>query len=222
MNEIYVILYGGRTSPTDAPDDHGSQGPVLGPFERAECAYLDGFEFGADGRLHAAGDFIFYDGIYYAHAALITGARFDEREDLRRRHVEFDQSKAVPPPLHGLSEDEDQPRRGFYRYEPPDGRRPHEPEHEVVFGIFPADGDGAYRELSMCWRGDHAGGHIARLEVTYESFDALSLFRDVQRELSFLPGLTPDDFCELLTRLGFLDMTAAKCPRAVPNPRATP
>lgn len=216
-DRIYVILYGGRPSPFDTPDDDGSQGPVLGPFDRAECAFLSGLDFSAEGVLPAAGDFLFYEGVYYARFAVITEERFEERPELQRRHATFDPAKAAPPLLEGLSEEGDKPRRGFYRYEPPDGRQRHEPDHEVVFGIFPEDGDGLYRELNMCWYPDTRGGLMARLEVFYEAFDALSLFRDVQREIASRPGLTPDDFCELLARLGFIDLTAQKCPRAASN-----
>jgi hypothetical protein len=213
-DSVYVVLYGGRETPTETPEDYGSEGPVLGPFDRAECARLSGLDFGADGALHAVGHLLFYGGSYFSRFAVITEERFDDRPALRKRHETFDRAKATPPLVHGLDDAEDKPRLAFYVYEPPDGRRPGDPENEVVFGVFPEDGGGVYKELRVCWYLVTGDRLMPRLEVFIEAFDALWQFRHVQAELARHPHITPAEFCRALSRLGFADITEQQCPVA--------
>lgn len=88
---------------------------------------------------------------------------------------------------------------------------------EICFGYFdlnPNEG-GTTGEMMMRWYDLGSGtGIAARLEVFDDAWHALFTFQDVLAALAERDGknITPAQFTELLTSLGFVDLTARQSP----------
>jgi hypothetical protein len=109
-------------------------------------------------------------------------------------------------------------RRGFHHFA--EGwyyrhRREYAPVDDVCFGLYAAEGyGGCEAEMVMEWVpvGD-SRTPTARLHVFDESFSLLSEFADVLKALAGRRKLRPKEFCELLKRCGFQDLTQRQGPR---------
>ena len=83
---------------------------------------------------------------------------------------------------------------------------------EVSFGSFFPDG-GTSGEMIMRWE-ELGGKNVPQLQCFDDGWSTLSSFTDLIAELGKLDddNITPKQFCELLTRLGFKDLTARENP----------
>lgn len=117
-----------------------------------------------------------------------------------------------------VEEDGERPVAAFYRLtdmkgrvEPP--RHYRGPEVEIEFGLFFKGGRGTAGEIVVAWERMGPDRELTpRLHAYGDSFAALWQLRRVLRELSTRPGVTPDQFCALLLRLGFTDFTLSDTP----------
>ena len=84
---------------------------------------------------------------------------------------------------------------------------------EVSFGHYALEG-GTTGEMSVRWS-ELGGKKVPKLECFDDGWHSLSTFTDLIAEMGNIDNenITPKDFCSLLTRLGFADMTPRKNPR---------
>lgn len=91
--------------------------------------------------------------------------------------------------------------------------KPGMPLDDVMFGVYHPHG-GTYGEMRMEWVAlDEFRTATPRLCVFGDAFKILPTFADVWAELVTSPNPTPEQFCDLLKRLGFEDLTQRKGPR---------
>lgn len=112
--------------------------------------------------------------------------------------------------------------RAFYRISssPASQQAPtimtHLDQEEVFFGLYYPDGrvPEGVGELSMSWyRHNAEDASTPRLEVTCSALRLLWKLRSViNATWRRSSAITPDEFCELLTRLGFRDLTETLLP----------
>jgi len=78
---------------------------------------------------------------------------------------------------------------------------------EVVFGFYSPEG-GTSGEMVVTW--EQLGGRtVPQLKVYDDAWHALNQLQDVLQELAEAEGenISPDQFCEILLRCGFKDLT---------------
>lgn len=86
---------------------------------------------------------------------------------------------------------------------------------EVCFGYFDPDDKSTSGDLMMRWYDlGFATGSAPRLEVFDDAWHALRSFQDVLAALAERDSqsITPAQFAELLTSLGFVDLTERESP----------
>ena len=93
---------------------------------------------------------------------------------------------------------------------------------EIEYGLFGPGGHGTTGEILMTWQPNYGGPRlIPKMHVYGDSFGALYQLRVVLRELARKPDIQPDEFCSLLTRLGFTDHTISDTPWIAHEPTGT-
>lgn len=109
--------------------------------------------------------------------------------------------------------------RGFYQsgrpvYELPRTLEPLNYKKEVVFGFYHTCGCApeGFGELSMRWyQYGEAGLLIPKLEVYGESLRLMWKMRNViNATWRKSPSISPEEFCELLLKMGFKDLTRTR------------
>ncbi len=113
---VYLKLFHGRKHPDEELDDWGEDGPVFGPLPFVHTTYGNHIKMGYGHNpesatrlpdyeavfceLHVIGDLLYYDGMWYGDWAVFDESIFnsgnDESQDLRRRHVLYDEQKCRP------------------------------------------------------------------------------------------------------------------------------
>lgn len=83
---------------------------------------------------------------------------------------------------------------------------------EINFGMYCEDG-GTEGEMSITWV-NLGGKGAAQLRSFDDSWNVLATFTDVIAAMKDREGIQPEEFCHLLLRLGFKDMTQRKGPKA--------
>lgn len=83
----------------------------------------------------------------------------------------------------------------------------------IMFGMYHPEG-GSSGEMKMEWVPIGKDIPTPQLMVFDDAFSALGLFTDVIQELAKVDSedITDDQFCEILDRLGFKDLTAYENP----------
>jgi hypothetical protein len=81
---------------------------------------------------------------------------------------------------------------------------------EVTFGFYSLDG-GTSGEMSVTWETLNMKP-VPKLEVFNDAWHALSHLQDVLEEMAKIDDedISPEQFCELLLKCGFKDLTARK------------
>lgn len=119
-------------------------------------------------------------------------------------------------------------KRGFYifgeSWYSKDVRKEH--QEEVTFGNYYKDG-GCEFELAATWQQlGSSSGLVLQINVFEDAFKAFSKFSDVFEALAKIPttrsSLNVKEFCSLLLKMGFEDMTSrvrpgSKKPAVCPN-----
>lgn len=89
---------------------------------------------------------------------------------------------------------------------------------DVIFGLYDKQG-GCIGEMGMRWYAlngtsgkDFGSQPTARLECFEDAFAVLSKFKELIKELGLVDSknIQPKEFCAMLKRLGFKDMTPTK------------
>ena len=72
MDQVVIHLFHGRKSPSKDMDDHGTEGPWLGPFDYVHFTYMSDIKIANnnhgesfDDRLRIHEGLIYYDGVFY-------------------------------------------------------------------------------------------------------------------------------------------------------------
>lgn len=83
---------------------------------------------------------------------------------------------------------------------------------EVMLGYYSGSG-GTAGELGVRWR-VLAGNHVPQLQALDDSWAVLASMPELIQEMGKVndENITPKDFCALLLRLGFTDMTPRRNP----------
>ncbi len=93
---------------------------------------------------------------------------------------------------------------------------------EIEYGYFGQGGRGTAGEILVTWQSNDGGPRLSpKLHAHGDSFRALYRLRAVQRELADRPDIQPDEFCALLTELGFTDFTISDTPWVAHEPTGT-
>jgi hypothetical protein len=90
---------------------------------------------------------------------------------------------------------------------------------EVSFGFYDSTDGGTTGEMTMHWYDLGTAGITPRLEVFDDAWDALYWCPDVLAALAERDNqdITPVQFCEMLNRLGFADLTKREDPYQAPK-----
>lgn len=103
------------------------------------------------------------------------------------------------------------PRRGYFHLKEAWYSKHLEPERdiddEVMFGLYHTHEPTTGGEMRMEWVWIDGWGPVPRLSVFDEAFHLIRRFDDVWDELSGMMEFGPREFCEMLQKLGFADLT---------------
>src|SRR5437870_1469940 len=98
---VGLELFHGRTDPTAAMDNWGSQGPVF-LVRYVHNTYHADLKLGipepaGDGDLKIEDGLVYYDGIYYGDWSVFPASLIEREPALKSRLRVFDKTKATPP-----------------------------------------------------------------------------------------------------------------------------
>jgi len=84
---------------------------------------------------------------------------------------------------------------------------------DITIGFYTSDGKGGTTgEFKISWTEELGGKLVPQLCVYDNAWEALSHFSDLLTAMEYLDNTnpTPQEFCEILTRLGITDLTPRK------------
>ena len=96
MSRNYLSLYHGRTNPNETPEDWGTDGPVLGPYDVMHANYNHCIKLcskDGDHLLWWYDDLIYYDGVYYGDWVFGPGMEPTAEYDAKKAELNHPRSK---------------------------------------------------------------------------------------------------------------------------------
>jgi hypothetical protein len=108
LSGVYLYLFHGRTDENQQMDDWGESGPVLGPFPFVHTTYCADIKLGYDSEeLQIVNDMVYYAGVYWGDWSVISAHVFENNQEMKQRHEEFDQEKAKLPQKETFEQTDD-------------------------------------------------------------------------------------------------------------------